>query len=220
MSLINRRQSVAHQPRLDKPGRHRPEGGRRLPRRTGHPARPGSGGAGGRAARRSRANVRHPRPRRLGRRAHSPLTACPRPRLAGHGRWRGGDAPSALAASLASSAALLGPAQAALGQGRLGPTSFPTRSGALRAIDSTARPRLGPAFGRRRLRRQSQRAVVATQSRLTPSLLAPMDLATDTSHHSRRGSRVRHPRRRAVPPSDCPTCPVARSAGWPGRRQA
>ena len=40
---------------------------------------------------------------------HSPLTACLGPRRAGHGRWRVRDAPSARAASLASSAALPGP---------------------------------------------------------------------------------------------------------------
>ena len=48
-----------------------------------------------------------PPPRRPARRSHSSLTACPGPRLAGHGRWRVRDAPSARAASLASSAALL-----------------------------------------------------------------------------------------------------------------
>jgi hypothetical protein len=55
---------------------------------------------------------------------HSPLTACPGPRLAGHGRWRGGYAPSARAASLASSAALPVPALAALA-GRLDPYVIP-----------------------------------------------------------------------------------------------
>jgi hypothetical protein len=46
-----------------------------------------------------------PPPRRSPGRAHSCLTACPGPRVAGHGRWQGGNAPSARAASLASSAA-------------------------------------------------------------------------------------------------------------------
>jgi hypothetical protein len=70
-----------------------------------------------RAARPSRANVRHPPPRSLARRAHSPLTACPGPRRAGHSSWRGGDAPSARAASLASSAALPVPARCHRGRG-------------------------------------------------------------------------------------------------------
>jgi hypothetical protein len=60
----------------------------------------------GRAARRSRANVRHPAAAHAPRRAHSSLTAWLGPCRAGHGPWRGGDAPSARAASLASSAAL------------------------------------------------------------------------------------------------------------------
>ena len=47
-----------------------------------------------------------PPPRSPPRWSHSSLTGCPGPRRAGHGRWRGGDAPSARAASLASSAAL------------------------------------------------------------------------------------------------------------------
>ena len=76
----------------------------------------------GRAARRSRANVRHPAAAQVPWRSHSPLTACPGPRRAGHGRWQGGDAPSARAASLASSAALPlapgnGPDPARLGGG-------------------------------------------------------------------------------------------------------
>jgi hypothetical protein len=51
-----------------------------------------------------------PPPRSSPRRSHSSLTACPGPRRAGHGQWQGGDAPSARAASLASSAALPVPA--------------------------------------------------------------------------------------------------------------
>ena len=70
-----------------------------------------------------------PPPRRPARRSHSSLTACPGPRLAGHGRWRVRDAPSARAASLASSAAP--PGDGAMGLTRSDsraapPTAFPT----------------------------------------------------------------------------------------------
>jgi hypothetical protein len=77
-----------------------------------------------------------PLPRRCPRRSHSSLTACPGPRRAGHGRWRGGDAPSARAASLASFAAL--PARPGPTVAKaldpyvipyVNPTSFPTRRG-------------------------------------------------------------------------------------------
>ena len=81
----------------------------------------------GRDARRSRANVRHPPPRSSPRRSHSSLTACPGPRCAGHGRWRGGDAPSARAASLASSAALPVPARELPWPRPATPTLIPTR---------------------------------------------------------------------------------------------
>ena len=82
-------------------------GGGLLPRRTGHPARPEGrwcrlGAMPGGQGRMSGT----PPPRSSRRRAHSCLTACPGLRLAGHGRWLGGDAPSARAAPLASSAAL------------------------------------------------------------------------------------------------------------------
>jgi hypothetical protein len=149
-----------------------------------------------------------PPPRRSKRCSHSCLTACPAPRRPAtrRGRWR--DAPSARAASLASSAAcpptgrcgIPGPAPGAATptlDSTRNPTLDPTHatgvpprrldggspqvaplrgasrpqkprptgpprgsgaaapSGALRAIDSTARPRSWRAFGPRRLRRQS-----------------------------------------------------------------
>jgi hypothetical protein len=47
----------------------------------------------GRDARRSRASVRHQATAQLSRRSHSPLTACPGPRRAGHDRWQGGTDP-------------------------------------------------------------------------------------------------------------------------------
>ena len=62
----------------------------------------------GRAARWSRANVRHPAPAQARTARPFVLDRLPGPSRAGHGRWRGGDAPSARAASLASSAALPG----------------------------------------------------------------------------------------------------------------
>jgi len=60
----------------------------------------------GRGARRSSANVRHPAAAQVPRRSHSRLTARSATPPAGHGRWWVVDAPSARAASLASSAAL------------------------------------------------------------------------------------------------------------------
>jgi hypothetical protein len=136
---------------------------------------------------------------------------------AGHGRWQGADAPSARAASLASSAALphppggsvypaqLGggdpygnpyvnaygipcaaggvplasvaegvyPAQCPFGgpvgrknRGRLAPlrgSGAARPQGALRAIDPSACPRSWRTYGPRRLRRQSQPDLAATQ---------------------------------------------------------
>jgi len=49
------------------------------------------------------------------------------------------------------------------GAGPLRGSGAAAPSGALRAIDASARPRLGPAFGWRRLRRQSQPDLVATE---------------------------------------------------------
>jgi hypothetical protein len=82
-------------------------GGRPLPPAYWPPGSPGGpwyrrGAMPGRQGRMSGT----PPQRSSSRRSHSSLTACPGPRLAGHGRWRGWDAPSARAASLASSAAL------------------------------------------------------------------------------------------------------------------
>jgi hypothetical protein len=163
------------------------------PRLAGHQARRKARGAVG--ARCPAVKGECPAPRRRAappRRTHSPLTACPGPRRAGHGWWRGGDAPSARAASLASSAALAVPARRHRGRGGsplrwtlrgtlcwtlrrppayplplgrwvwpgyapsgghvapktgaggppLGGVERPRRYGALRAINSTARPRL------------------------------------------------------------------------------
>jgi hypothetical protein len=94
-------------------------GGCNPPLATGHPARRKARGAGGALC----PAVKDEWLRRWActpaGAGHSPLTACPGPRLAGHGRWRGRDAPSARAASLASSAALPVPALAALGRGGL-----------------------------------------------------------------------------------------------------
>ena len=55
----------------------------------------------------SGANVRYPAAAQVEAGMPFDLDGLPGPRPAGHGRWRGGDAPSARAASLASSAALL-----------------------------------------------------------------------------------------------------------------
>jgi hypothetical protein len=158
----------------------------------------------GRAAWPSRTNVRHPAAQVLTAQPFV-LDGLPGPGRAGHGRWQGVDAPSARAASLASSAALPVPARRHRGRGPrplrwtlrrppaypfagrerrsrwscpfVGPVSRKNRGrlaplggsgaarpqGALRAIDSSACPRSWRTCGPRRLRRQSQAGVVATQ---------------------------------------------------------
>jgi hypothetical protein len=108
----------------------------------------------GRDARRSSANVRHPPPCRSTRRSHSRLTACPAPRPPATHRGRVVDAPSARAASLASSAALPRPpvdprnrpsfrASTPTSMGTSTPTSFPTRWGCV-PLGSVAEA-VGPA---------------------------------------------------------------------------
>jgi hypothetical protein len=81
-----------------------------------------------------------PLARNSSRRTHSSLTACPGPRLAGHGRWQGGDAPSARAASLASSAAPadLGPVPSWPRPST--PTLIPTRISTLAPTPATRVP--------------------------------------------------------------------------------
>jgi hypothetical protein len=113
-----------------------------------------------------------PPPRRSTRRSHSRLTARPAATPAGHWRWSGGDAPSARAAALASSAALPrppgDPAHPARGgqrpptsMGTSTPPSFPTREGcvplaalaegicpAQRPFGGVVRPRRAVRFAR------------------------------------------------------------------------
>jgi hypothetical protein len=103
----------------------------------------------GRDARPSRANIRHPPPRSSSRRSHSCLTACPRTGLAGHGQWRVRNAPSARAASLASSAACRSRPGATVAR-RLTPTSLPP-SIPMRAgcVPVTARRRVHPGHALR-----------------------------------------------------------------------
>jgi hypothetical protein len=89
-------------------------GGRRAssPRRTGHMDRPEAHGAAGAAMPGGQARMSGTPPRRRSKRSsHSCLTACPAPRQPAtrRGGWR--DAPSARAASLASSAALPRPGE-------------------------------------------------------------------------------------------------------------
>jgi hypothetical protein len=81
-----------------------------------------------------------PPPRRLPHRSHSSLTARPGPRRAGHGRWGVKDAPSARAASLASSAALPVPARCRRGRGPRPPTLDPTRNPTLDPTPATRVP--------------------------------------------------------------------------------
>jgi hypothetical protein len=110
------------------------------PRRTGHPIAGRPAVPAGGDARPSRANVRYPATAQLPRRSHSPLTACPGPRRAGHGRWQGGDAPSARAASLASTAALPVPAAGQPWPRRGTPTLIPTRISTLIPTPATRVP--------------------------------------------------------------------------------
>ena len=194
-------------------------GGGHLPPACWPAARPGSGGAGGAAMPPRQARMSGTPAQRPSRRwAHSCLTGCRRRARRPHPSPRtvaassvlrgGGDAPSARAASLASSAALPVRAQAHRGRGCWTPTSTPTStstrarcvplpgwtaasplavpprgasrpqkprptspprgsgaaapSGALRAIDPSARPRSWRTCGPRRLRRQSEPDLVAT----------------------------------------------------------
>jgi hypothetical protein len=160
------------------------------PRRTGHQDRRKAVVPAGRAARRSWANVRHPPPRSSSWGSHSCLTA-PGTRRRRPLIVAGRDAPSARAASLASSAALphppadvahpaqlegLDPYASPYASSLRAPVGYPpvpacphlsssvplrgggaaAPGGALRAIDSSARPRLGRTCGPRRLRRRSQ----------------------------------------------------------------
>ena len=149
--------------------------------------------------------------RRPGRRSHSSLTACPGPWLADHRGWRMRDAPSARAASLASSAALAVPAAGQpsprpeslrwtlrgtlrwtlrgyprtprrlgalfpLGMPPSGGMERPGRVDALRAIDSSARPRSWRTCGPRRLRRhQSCPGSHAAWRRTTKAAATPGD---------------------------------------------
>jgi hypothetical protein len=87
------------------------------PRPAGHQARPGGAVVpAGRAARRSRANVRHPAAAQARTASPFALDGLPGITLRRHRRWRVRDAPSARAASLASSAAPTVPAGAAVAE--------------------------------------------------------------------------------------------------------
>ena len=77
------------------------------PRRTGHQDHPGSGGAGGASCPAVKGECPAPAAAQVEARRPFTLDGLPGTTArAGHRRWQGGDAPSARAASLASSAAL------------------------------------------------------------------------------------------------------------------
>jgi hypothetical protein len=103
----------------------------------------------GRAAWPSRTNVRHPAAQVLTAQPFV-LDGLPGPGRAGHGRWQGVDAPSARAASLASSAALPVPAPGPLQAEAVGPTLVgtlvPTRvsTPAIRVPHPSRVPRICP----------------------------------------------------------------------------
>jgi hypothetical protein len=109
-------------------------------------------------------------PRSSPRRSPSPVTACPGPRCAGHGRWRGGDAPSGHAASLASSAALPVPAA-----GQPWPRPEPQRW-------TLRRPPVYPLTGRKRRFRWRCSLGGVERPRLLAGLRpAPPSAASDTA---------------------------------------
>ena len=95
-------------------------GGGPSPRRTGRMDRPEARGADGAAMPGGQARMSGTPPRRRSKRSsHSCLTACPAPRPPATGRGGWWDAPSARAASLASSAALPRPPDDAAHRARL-----------------------------------------------------------------------------------------------------
>jgi DNA-binding transcriptional ArsR family regulator len=83
-------------------------------------------------------------------------------------------------------------------------------SGALRAIDPSAQPRFGPAFGRRRLRRQSEPALVATQGGATGVARRGQQPERDVHGDAHRLTRFRN--RKVGATTDTPSTGVARRA--------